>query len=111
MVKASKVAWVKRLLSPGNAKWKLIFQEMIPMPIQHIIESHLNENMIDNVPIFYRQVLSSWNEIKKSPSKVTDYLEQIILNNKFIQIPVEKLNRKGKQASFTSIFIKQGYLN
>ena len=108
MVKASKVAWVKRLLSPGNAKWKLIFQEMIPMPIKHIIESHLNENMIDNVPIFYRQVLSSWNEIKKSPSKVTDYLEQIIWNNKFIQTPVEKIKQKGKTSIFYHDFHKAG---
>ena len=108
MVKASKVAWIKRLLSPGNAKWKVIFQELAPMPIKLLIETHLNEDIIDSMPVFYRQVLSSWNEIKQYPNKAKDYLEQIIWNNKFIQTPVEKNKQKGKISIFYQDFYMAG---
>ena len=105
MIKASKVAWVKRLNSHSKAKWKNIFQEIIPISIKLLIETNLSNDAIEALPPFYRQVLSSWNEIKQHPEMVCDYLEQVLWNNELITTPVEKVKQKNK----TSIFYQDLY--
>ena len=101
IVKACRVSWIKRLLSDNNAKWKSVLQELVhPISIEHLIQTHLCDKYIDNIPIpFYRQILRAWNEIKESPKSSEDYIEQIIWNNKFIQIPTGP-NKKSKSAIF-----------
>ena len=101
IVKACRVSWIKRLLSDNNAKWKSVLQELVhPISIEHLIQTHLCDKYIDNIHIpFYRQILRAWNEIKESPKSSEDYIEQIIWNNKFIQIPTGP-NKKSKSAIF-----------
>ena len=79
MVKASRVAWVKRLTSPSLAKWKMIFQALIyPVSIDHYVQTNLCKDDVDTLLPFYMQIFKSWNEIKEHPSSPAQYLEQIL---------------------------------
>ena len=100
MVKASRVAWVKRLTSPSPAKWKMIFQALIyPVSIDHYVQTNLCKDNVDTLLPFYMQIFKSWNEIKENPSSPAQYLEQILWKNKYIQTPIERVKRNCKTKS------------
>ena len=89
MVEANRISWVKRLLNKNDSKWKLIFTSLMePMCPIHFAETPLDKNTLDNIPLtFYKQVFNVWNKYKSAPQTKHDILEQVLWNNKFIQLP------------------------
>ena len=109
MVKASRVAWVKRLLSPSKAKWKTFLKTFVsPTSLDDFIKTSLDHETIDHLNPFYKQIFKSWIEIKRHPECATEFLEEIIWNNRFIQAPVENIRQKKKTSLFFSDFYKAG---
>ena len=65
MIKASRVAWVKRLLSPSKAKWKSFLKVSVsPTTLNDFIATNLDNIKLDSLNPFYKQIFKSWNEFK-----------------------------------------------
>ena len=96
MVEANRISWIKRLLSDSDMKWKSIFRDLIkPFAISHLTETHLDEYYISGIKIpFYKQLYSIWNTKRYKPEKTTDFMDQIIWNNRFIQLPIQPRSNK-----------------
>ena len=106
IVKASRVSWIKRLLTDSDAKWKAVVQELVgPLSIKHLIQTHLCDEYIDNISTpFYRQVLKAWNEIKELPTSADEYIEQIIWYNKLINIPAGPKKKKTSTLFYPKLY-------
>lgn len=89
MVESNRIAWIKRILSNSDTKWKCILKEMIkPFTLMHFTENFLDNESIDSIKIpFFTQVYGLWNHTRSPPSNRYEYFEQIIWNNRFIQLP------------------------
>ena len=100
MVEANRLSWIKRLTNNTNAKWKAILCDLIkPMSIEHFTENFLNDEAINAIGIpFYTQLYFLWNKMRKEPQHSKDYLEQVLWNNKLIQLPTNP-----KLKSFSSL--------
>ena len=100
MVEANRLSWLRRLTNNTNAKWKAILCELIkPMSIEHFTENFLCDDAINAVGIpFYTQLFFLWNKMRKEPQNSKEYLEQVIWNNKLIQLPTNP-----KVKSFSSL--------
>jgi hypothetical protein len=112
IVKASRIAWAKRLLSPDNAKWKCIIENVIhPLSIEHLFQTNLRDVDISAIPItFYREILKAWYELKQEPNTPEQYLEEIIWDNKFIQAPFRSPKTKKIQPIMDINLYKAGIL-
>jgi len=93
--KALKIVWVKRLWANNKRPWKFI-----PLSLLSNVGSNLlfwcNYNIQylprnENSPTFYRDIISHWQKINSTnPKTKGDVLNQIIWNNHFIQVHVNK---------------------
>jgi len=111
IVKASRVAWIKRLLIPNNAKWKAVLQALIdPISIEHLTQMSLPKSYIDSLPPFYKQIFQSWNEIKEIPITPELYQKEIIWHNRFIETPIENVKKNKVQSLFFRDFYKKGII-
>ena len=109
MVKASRVAWVKRLLSQSKSKWKSILQEYIhPLTITDYIQTTLDCDKINNMSPFYKDIFTSWVEIKQQPIDASDFLNEILWYNKFIQTPIENIKQKKMKSILFRDLYKKG---
>lgn len=99
--KALKAAWIPRLLSSKGTLFEILesFMEKANLNLHYVLQfSETNLNALDRIgklPLFYKQILSSFNECKQrcnfdniSPN---DILKQPIWNNSNIKIKGEKL--------------------
>ena len=107
----SRVAWIKRLLIPNNAKWKAVLQALIdPISIEHLTQMSLPKSYIDSLPPFYKQIFQSWNEIKEIPITPELYQKEIIWHNRFIETPIENVKKNKVQSLFLRDFYKKGII-
>ena len=89
--KALKICWVKRLCSEGDQAWKLIPLRLLS-GIGGTLLFQCNYdikylNLSVNLPLFYRDVISHWQELNNVvPSTKKDVGDQIVWNNRFIKI-------------------------
>ena len=89
--KAIKLCWVKRLCSDEKSPWKFIPTSLLSNVGGNLIfrcnydVKYLKLN--DQIPAFYRKIISYWQELNTIvPKQKEDVLNQIIWNNRFIKI-------------------------
>ena len=91
MNKSLKAAWAKRLCEAGDSKWCAAFS----LATTHLGGTFLFEcnfdihdlNLSSELPSFYKEILSAWQEIHSTdPSSADEYGNEIIWNNRFIRI-------------------------
>ena len=97
MVEANRLSWIRRLMSDTNAKWKQILHELVkPMSVEHFSECYLDDASISSIGIpFYVQLYGLWNKIRQEPKSRTEILDQVIWQNRLIQLP-SNLKKKNK---------------
>ena len=88
LVKSQKIAWVKRIITNTNAAWMQLLYTFLPqMHIKHILNCSIDPNdLAEDLPAFYRQVLYAWYELATEPSSALDIRRQIIWFNKYLRI-------------------------
>ncbi len=106
MVKANRITWIKRLLNDSNAKWKCTIKHQIkPFSLLHFTECNLDNVTIDSIGIkFYCQMFNVWNDVKLQPSNASEYLEQIIWNNRYIKMPVMPNSKKMQTMKWPELY-------
>ena len=91
MDKSLKAVWAKRLCDAGDSKWCAAFSSATT----HLGGTFLFEcnfdihdlNLTSELPFFYKEILSAWQEIHSTdPSSADEYGIEIIWNNRFIRI-------------------------
>ena len=81
--KALKICWVKRLCSEGDQAWKLIPQRLLS-DVGGALLFQCNYdikylNLSANLPIFYKDVISYWQEVNNVvPTTKKDVHDQIV---------------------------------
>jgi len=90
--KALKICWVKRLCSEGDQAQKLIPCARLLSGVGGTLLFQCNYdikylNLSAKLPIFYKDVISHWQELNNVvPTTKKDVLDQIVWNNRFIKI-------------------------
>ena len=88
--KAIKLCWVKHLCSDEKSTWKFIPTSLLSNVGGNLLfrcnydVKYLKLN--DQIPAFYRNIISYWQELNTIVPKQKDVLNQIIWNNRFIKI-------------------------
>jgi len=87
MFKALKLAWIPRLLIPGNQNWKTV-PDYYPRKfggLNFLLMCNYDAKYIKSIPLFYRNILVYFNELKTLYN--FDQVQDIILcNNKAILV-------------------------
>ena len=106
IVEANRISWIKRLLSESDMKWKCIFGEVIkPISVLHLAETHLDEGYISAIQFpFYKQLFQLWNKIRNKPETTIEFLDQVIWNNKFIQLPINPKSKRYKPIFWSDLY-------
>ena len=90
MIKALKVAWIPRLQSRTDASWKIIpeaaMQNLGGLSFITYCNYDVNFLQINNLPVFYREVLQQWQSSKHAFRNDTLPHKEIIWNNRNIMI-------------------------
>ena len=90
MIKALKFAWIPRLQSRTNASWKIIpeaaMQNLGGLSFMTYCNYDVNSLQINNLPVFYREVLKQWQSSKHAFRNDTPPHKEIIWNNRNIMI-------------------------
>ena len=90
MIKALKVAWIPRLQSKADASWKIIpeaaMQNLEGLSFITYCNYDVNSLQINNLPVFYREVLKQWQSSKHAFRNDTLPHKEIIWNNRNIMI-------------------------
>ena len=88
LVKAQKVAWIKRIILNKNAAWLQSLYMVLPeISIGHILKCTIHpERLADHIPAFYRQILYAWFELAPHPKTALDIRRQMVWYNKYITI-------------------------
>ena len=90
MIKALKVAWIPRLQSRTDASWKIIpeaaMQNLGGLSFMTYCNYDVNFLQINNLPVFYREVLKQWQSSKHAFRNDTLPHKEIIWNNRNIMI-------------------------
>jgi hypothetical protein len=99
-LKAQRVMWVKRLVSPDNASWKAV----LTLLLQDYLDMDTFKCSLDcskkpnDFPIFYWEILENWNEIKNMTEPIDtplDIRRQCLWLNENITVNNEKLKWNG----------------
>ena len=68
-VKAWQLSWLQRALRKPDSNWVLIVNELIPnMKLTDLLHCKLdpNHNVINSLPIFYKDIVCTWFKLKSS---------------------------------------------
>ena len=87
MFKALKLAWIPRLLIPGNQSWKTVADYYLRKfgGLNFLLRCNYDAKYIKSIPLFYRNILVYFNELKTLYD--FDQAQDIILfNNKEILV-------------------------
>ena len=87
MFKALKLAWIPRLLIPGNQSWKTVPDYYLRKfgGLNFLMRCNYDAKYIKSIPLFYRNILVYFNELKTLYD--FDQAQDIILfNNKEILV-------------------------
>ena len=106
MVEANRLTWIKRIVGHSSAKWKYILGDLVkPYTLSEFSECHLDDHTINSIGMpFYTQVYEVWNKCRKHPDSKKEYLEQIIWNNRFIQLPVHPRKKIMKSLQWPQLY-------
>ena len=88
MVKSLRLAWISKFLSDTNDSWKAIPNYYFSDygGLQFVLKCNYNVNLINkNIPIFYRELLHYFCEIKNI-SNIFPHGEFLLWNNEAITI-------------------------
>ena len=88
---ALKIVWVKRLCTNDERPWKFIPLSLLSnVGGSLLFQCNYNIQFLplnENLPKFYRDIISHWQKIKNiNPKTRGDVLNQIIWNNQFIRV-------------------------
>ena len=88
---ALKIVWVKRLCTNDERPWKFIPLSLLSnVGGSLLFQCNYNIQYLplnENLPKFYRDIISHWQKIKNiNPKTKGDVLNQIIWNNQFIRV-------------------------
>ena len=90
MNKSLKVAWIPRLRSSSDASWKIIpeaaLEKVGGLSFLTNCNYDISLQQINNLPSFYREILTFWQNTKIAFENPTSPQDEIIWNNKNIQI-------------------------
>ena len=88
LVRAQKIAWIKRITCNNTASWMQLLHTFLPqMHIIDILKCSIEpDELAEEIPTFYRQVLCAWYEINPEPTSALDIRRQIVWFNKHIRI-------------------------
>ena len=106
MLEANRISWIKRIIDNSEAKWKCILSEFIqPFTLQDFSECFLDNETINAIGIpFYVQIYHVWNSMRKMPQCKEEYLEQIIWNNKLIQVTTHPKKKLMKSLQWPALY-------
>ena len=81
MFKALKLAWIPKLLSPGNPNWKTIPDYYLKRVggLNFLLRCNYDEKHLTSLPVFYRNILKYFRELKTLYNHNQD--QNIILHN------------------------------
>ena len=81
MFKALKLAWIPKLLSPGNPNWKTIPDYYLKRVggLNFLLRCNYDEKYLTSLPVFYRNILKYFRELKTLYNHNQD--QNIILHN------------------------------
>ena len=81
MFKALKLAWIPKLLSPGNPNWKTIPDYYLKRVggLNFLLRCNYDEKQLTSLPVFYRNILKYFRELKTLYKHNQD--QNIILHN------------------------------
>ena len=81
MFKALKLAWIPRLLSPGNPKWKTVPDYYLKRVgvLNFFLRCNYDEKYLTSLPVFYGNILRYFRELKTLYNHNQD--QTIILHN------------------------------
>ena len=91
MFKALKLAWIPRLLIPGNQSWKTVPDYYLRKfgGLNFLLRCNYDARYIKSIPLFYRNILAYFNELKTLYD--FDQAQDIILfNNKEMTVMTVK---------------------
>jgi hypothetical protein len=102
-IKAIKLAFIRRLFDEENNPWKQSFQSFfknINVKDVFLSRGNLPENLLMNLPLFYKDLIQFWSELKKNiePENAQDVCNEYIWFNSHITI------------NGSSIFYKKWYV-
>ena len=87
---ALKIVWVKRLCANDERPWKFIPPSLLSNVGGSLLFQCNNNiqylSLNENLPKFYRDIMSHWQKIKNTNPKTKDVLNEIIWNNYFIRV-------------------------
>ena len=99
-IHAQKINWIKLLLENKDTIPFEFLSQFINMGLEDFLKCNIDpDNLPNNLPAFYQEVLSSWFSLKLEPLTQHEIQREVIWNNRYIKI--------GNQ----SIFIKKLYEN
>ena len=85
MFKALKLAWIPRLLIPGNQSWKTVPYYYLRKfgGLNFLLRCNYDVKYIKSIPLFYRNILVYFNELK-TPYNFGQAQDISLFNNKEI---------------------------
>ena len=93
--KSLKLGWLRRLFSVDFHPWKNIPLKMIEQSFgQNIFFPNTKISPPVNIPMFYKDIISYWSELKQNPLTAESVLMQPIWFNQYIlvnNLPIKKL--------------------
>ena len=87
MIKALKLAWIPRLLHTGHQNWKTVPEYFLRRygGLELLLNCNYNVKLIENLPNFYRDILSFFSELKALYNS-NSMRDTILFNNEEILI-------------------------
>ena len=88
LVKSQKAAWIKRFVTNPDASWlQFLYQYLPDMSLSDLLKCSVNpEELSQEIPMFYRQILYAWYQLKQKPESPLDIRREILWFNEDIKI-------------------------
>ena len=88
MIKALRLAWIPRLLTPEIRNWKTIPDYYLRKfgGLNFLLRCNYDVKYIDGLPLFYRNMLTFFDELKKSLLLYDGMQDMVLFNNKEILV-------------------------
>ena len=85
--KAQKLNWVKRLYKNCNTVPYEILASKLDIPVDIFLKSSCDPTQITRkIPLFYREILEAWFELKSNSDISQDIQREVVWYNKYIKI-------------------------
>ena len=86
-IKAQKISWIKRIINNPNAAWlQHLYTQLPNMNIIDILKCSMDDDDLNKLPEFYKQVFDFWFSSVDTPKDALDVRRQSLWINKNIKI-------------------------